>query len=62
VEAISSILLGAGIAILGQGDLLGSGLYFLSFGLALVIAGGITLIRYLRRSSSFAGLDEGGSL
>ena len=61
IEALSSILLGAGIAILGQGDMLGSGLYFLSFGIILVIGGGFTLIRYLRKSSQFVELDEGES-
>jgi hypothetical protein len=61
VEALSSILLGFGFSILGQGDLLGSGLYFLSFGVILIMGGGFTLIRYLRRSSQSDSLDEGES-
>ena len=62
IEALSSIFIGAGVSVLGQGDLLGSGHYFLSFGVVMILGGGITLIRYLRKSSGLNDLDEGEPL
>ena len=49
LEALASVLLGAGIAIIGLGDLVGSGLYFLGFGVLLALAGGITFASYLNK-------------
>ena len=46
-ESLASVLFGAGIAIFGWGDFLGSGSYFLAFGLLLAIIGGSTFARYL---------------
>ncbi|NIW44998.1 MAG: hypothetical protein GWN30_09610, partial [Gammaproteobacteria bacterium] len=41
IEVVASIFLGVGISITGLGNTIGSGLYFSSFGLVLVIAGGV---------------------
>lgn len=57
IEVVASIILGAGISITEFGNTIGSGLYFSSFGLVLLIAGGVALIRYLRRTSALSG-DE----
>ncbi len=50
-EAAASVLLGAGVSLLGLGDNLGSGIYFSGFGLVMSVIGGIVLIQYLKKNS-----------
>jgi hypothetical protein len=55
IEVVASLLLGAGLSVAGIGNTIGSGAYFLGFGLVLAFLGGIALTRYLSRTTPVLG-------
>jgi len=50
LEATLAILLGAVVAIFGTGGMINSGIFFLIYGLILILAGGCALRNYLKTS------------
>lgn len=53
--ALLSAAIGVAASLAGFGDILGTGLYFAGMGVALIVAGAITLAGYLRRTEPVEG-------
>lgn len=60
IEAVLAVLIGATIAILGAGDMLSSGLFFVIYGLVIIFAGGCALRSYLQKAPPHG--QSGGGL
>jgi hypothetical protein len=58
IEASLAFLIGATISILGKSEPLGSGLFFVIYGLIMVFAGGCALRNYFRQAPPLSNLEE----
>lgn len=54
-----AVITGAGLSLYSNSDLIGSGWFFISMGVALIVSGLLVLTRYLRRTEGFSGASNG---